>query len=89
MDQTMETLDQIREFFSNDRFASNCLGARIDSFDFETLEATVSMDVEERHLNGHDIVMGGVYFTLADFALESARTSTSPRRLRSATASTP
>ena len=69
MDQTMETLDQIREFFSNDRFASNCLGARINSFDFETLEATVSMDVEERHLNGHDIVMGGVYFTLADFAL--------------------
>ena len=24
MDQTMETLDQIREFFSNDRFSSNC-----------------------------------------------------------------
>ena len=89
MDQTMETLDQIREFFSNDRFASNCLGARIDSFDFETFEATVSMDVEERHLNGHDIVMGGVYFTLADFALAISSNVNQPRRLRSATASTP
>lgn len=69
MIQTMESIEQIRDFFSKDRFASTCLGAHVDSFDFDTQEATVSMNVEERHLNGHDIVMGGVYFTLADFAL--------------------
>lgn len=69
MIQQMNTLDEIRDFFLHDRFASQCLGAQIDDFDFETFEATVSMEVEDRHLNGHDIVMGGVYFTLADFAL--------------------
>lgn len=69
MEQKLETLDEIREFFAKDRFASTCLGARVDSYDYETGEAVVSMDVEERHLNGHGIVMGGVYFTLADFAL--------------------
>lgn len=69
MVQEMNSIEQIREFFKGDRFASTCLGATIDDFDFESCEATVSMDVEDRHLNGHDIVMGGVYFTLADFAL--------------------
>ena len=69
MTQQMESLEEISAFFAHDRFASICLGAKIDSFDFETGEATVSMDIEDRHLNGHDIVMGGVYFTLADFAL--------------------
>lgn len=69
MIQQMDTIEQIREFFSNDRFASLCLGATVDDFDYETFEATVSMDVKDCHLNGHDIVMGGVYFTLADFAL--------------------
>lgn len=69
MIQSMESIEQVREFFAGDRFACGCLGARVDSFDFETYEARVSVDIEERHLNGHDIVMGGVYFTLADFAL--------------------
>lgn len=69
MIQQMDTLDQIREFFSHDRFASQCLEASVDNFDYETFEATVSMSIKDSHLNGHDIVMGGVYFTLADFAL--------------------
>lgn len=67
--QEMSNIDEVRAFFKNDRFASKCLGARVDSFDFESFEATVSMDIQDYHLNGHDIVMGGVYFTLADFAL--------------------
>ena len=66
---SFENLKEIREFFANDRFATQCLGAQIDSYDFETGEARVSMEIQDRHLNGHDIVMGGVYFTLADFCL--------------------
>lgn len=69
MIQQMDTLEAIRSFFAADRFATDCVGAQVDSFDYGTFEAQVSMDVEDRHLNGHGIVMGGVYFTLADFAL--------------------
>jgi len=69
MIQQLDTLEEIREYFAHDRFATNCLGARVDSFDYETFEAQVSVDIEDRHMNGHDIVMGGVYFCLADFAL--------------------
>ena len=69
MVQAFETIEEIREFFKNDGFVSSCLKAHIDSYDFETGEAQVSMDIKENHLNGHGIVMGGVYFTLADFCL--------------------
>lgn len=69
MIQAFETMDDIREFFKSDRFATECMGAHIESYDFETGEAIATLEVQERHLNGHGIVMGGVYFTLADFAL--------------------
>ena len=69
MIQQLDTYEKIEELFSRDRFVATSLGAKLDSFDYDTFEAQVSMDVEERHLNGHDIVMGGVYFTLADYAL--------------------
>ena len=69
MIQKLESMDDIRAFFENDRFATECMGAKMESYDFETGEAVATLDVQERHLNGHGIVMGGVYFTLADFAL--------------------
>lgn len=69
MIQEFTTMEDIREFFKTDRFATDCLGAVIESYDFQTGEAIATLDVEDRHLNGHGIVMGGVYFTLADFAL--------------------
>lgn len=67
--QQLDTIDKIRSFFSTDRFATDCVGAQVDSFDYGTFEAQASLDVGPQHLNGHGIVMGGVYFTLADFAL--------------------
>ena len=69
MVQDFKTIDDIREFFVKDRFATDCMGACIESYDFQTGEAIATLEVQERHLNGHGIVMGGVYFTLADFAL--------------------
>lgn len=69
MIQQFGTMDEIREFFKADRFATDCMGACLESYDFETGEAVASLAVQDRHLNGHGKVMGGVYFTLADFAL--------------------
>ena len=49
-----------------DRFAS-LLGARLGATDDESV--TVSLDIEERHLNFLDLAHGGVVFSLADIAL--------------------
>ena len=48
-----ETIEEIREFFADDQFARKCLGATID----------------DRHHNAQGFVMGGVFFSLADYAL--------------------
>lgn len=62
-------MNEIRDFFAKDRFATECLGATVDDYDPETSTATVSMTLEERHNNAQGFVMGGVFFALADFAL--------------------
>ena len=69
MNQEFSTIDDIRDFFSTDRFASERLGARIESYDFQTGQAITILEVMPEHLNGHGKIMGGVYFTLADYAL--------------------
>lgn len=65
-------MDDIRAFFAKDEFATKCLGATVDDYDFETGTATVSMRIDDRHHNAQGFVMGGVFFTLADFALAVA-----------------
>lgn len=50
--------------------ASKWLGMRLDDVGPGT--ATVSMDVERHHTNGHDICHGGFIFTLADSAFAFA-----------------
>lgn len=72
MDMHMETIEEVREFFASDEFANKCLGAKIDDFDFQTGEATVSMTIDDRHHNAQGYVMGGVFFALSDFALALA-----------------
>ena len=64
--------EQMREYFAHDEFATKCLGATVDGFDYETGEATVSMTIDDRHHNAQGFVMGGVFFALADFALAVA-----------------
>lgn len=60
-----QSIDEARVFFKGDKFACSN-GMVIDEIgeDF----ATCSMTIEENHLNANGTVMGGVYFTLADFA---------------------
>ena len=55
--------------FENDRFATEN-GAVIDEVDEGY--AKCSLRLEDRHRNAMGAVMGGVYFTLADFALAVA-----------------
>lgn len=65
----LNTIEEIRAYFAGDEFATKCLGAVIEDYDFETGIATVSMRLDDRHHNAQGFVMGGVFFSLADFAL--------------------
>lgn len=59
------TLNEIKNFFKNDNFAMG-LGCNIELA--EHGHSVVTVDIDERHLNGNKVVQGGVMFTLADFA---------------------
>ena len=64
-----ETLEKVRGIFCNDRFATE-MGAVID--DLGDHYVKVSFVINEHHKNAMGGVMGGVYFTLADFAFAVA-----------------
>ena len=62
---TFKTIDEARRFFTGDHFATDN-GMRIDElFDGGCV---CSMELDERHANAYGGVMGGVIFTLGDFA---------------------
>lgn len=65
----IETLEKVRELFRNDRFATE-MGAVIDEIGDHY--SKVSVVINEHHKNAMGGVMGGVYFTLADFAFAVA-----------------
>ena len=62
---TFATVEEAREFFKNDRFAS-LAGASIDEMTDNT--AVCSMTLSDVHKNAYGGVMGGAIFTLADLA---------------------
>ena len=64
-----KSIEEIREYFSKDRYAADT-GAFIE----EAHEgyAKISLVIEDKHKNAVGGVMGGVYFTLADFAFAVA-----------------
>lgn len=62
----MANLEELRDYFSGDKFATEALGAVIEEVDENY--AKVSVQLDARHKNARCEVMGGVYFTLADFA---------------------
>ncbi len=64
-----ETLDEVRERFSQDRFAT-VNGAVIEAVDEGY--AKCSMKLNDTHRNALGAVMGGAIFTLADFAFAVA-----------------
>ncbi len=65
----MKTLEEIREFFKNDRFATEN-GAVIDEVGENY--ARCSLDIKPVHLNAMGSLMGGVSFMLSDFAFAVA-----------------
>ncbi|MBP3336391.1 MAG: PaaI family thioesterase [Ruminiclostridium sp.] len=71
----MRTLNEVREFFANDRFATDN-GAVIEQIGENS--ATVSMEIQDHHRNAVGIVMGGAIFTLADFAFAVASNHEKP-----------
>ena len=68
-DNHMKPSKETIELFRNDRFATEN-GAVIEEVDDHY--AKCSLEIGERHRNAMGAVMGGVYFTLADFALAVA-----------------
>lgn len=64
------SLDEIREFFKHDQFATRAAGCKLVSA--SKGHAVAEMPLTEIHLNGHGNVMGGAIFTLADFCLAVA-----------------
>ena len=59
----MKSLDEIREYFSGDLFATKAAGAVID--EAEDGFARCSMELSDTHRNARGAVMGGAIFTLA------------------------
>ena len=59
------SLESAREFFYKDKFAVNT-GITLD--DLTEDEAVCSLNLTDEHRNAYGGVMGGVIFTLADFA---------------------
>ena len=71
----MGKLEDVRVFFEKDRFATEN-GMVIDSIGENT--AVCSMVISQRHMNAVGNVMGGVYFTLADFTFAVATNHEEP-----------
>lgn len=65
----MKPSEETVEFFKKDRFAT-VNGAVIEEVDDHY--AKCSLKLEDKHRNAMGAVMGGVYFTLADFAFAVA-----------------
>ena len=65
----IEELEKVREIFRGDRFATE-MGAVVDEIGDHC--AKCSLIINEHHKNAMGGVMGGVYFTLADFTFAVA-----------------
>ena len=66
----MQTLDDVRNFFQNDMYATGTTG--IEIADARPGYAKVTLKIDERHINAVNRVMGAVYYTMADFAFAVA-----------------
>ncbi len=70
------TLEETRKFFQGDVYATAVTGAVID--DCGPNYARCSLDLRPQHRNAAGQVMGGVLFTLADFAFAVAANNQGP-----------
>ncbi|MBP5384741.1 MAG: PaaI family thioesterase [Lachnospiraceae bacterium] len=66
----MDKLEQAREMFAKDRFATEQTGAVVE--EVAPNHAKCSMKITDQHRNAYGSVMGGAIYTLADFAFAVA-----------------
>ena len=66
----MTELEQAYEYFKNDAYATEATGIEITAVGDHY--AKVELTLDERHYNARGFVMGGVYFTMSDFAFAIA-----------------
>lgn len=66
----MKTFEEAEAFFYKDRFAHDAADIRI--VEFTDHSAKCKLDIQDKHLNGMNQVMGGAIFTLADFSFAVA-----------------
>lgn len=66
----MNYLEEARKYFSGDLFATQQTGIVIEAA--EPGYAKCSLKIEDKHKNALGNVMGGVYFTMADYAFAIA-----------------
>lgn len=64
--KNMTPTEQARVVFASDRYATQLTGIQIDHV--ADHEAHCSLTLEAHHRNARGVAMGGVIFTLADFA---------------------
>ena len=69
------TIEELKAFFANDRVA---VGMGCEIIEADVSHSVVTIDVEDKHLNGNNVVQGGVLFTLADFACAVAANADTP-----------
>ncbi len=72
----MPTLEQVKEFFTGDRYATEVTGIEIETA--RASYARCRLAIEPRHRNAIGGVMGGVLFTLADFTFAVATNFEAP-----------
>ncbi len=60
----MTDLEEARQYFARDRYASEATGVVIEAVGPHY--AKCSLKITERHLNALDFLMGGVVYTMAD-----------------------
>lgn len=69
-EEKMRTLEEVKQFFENDVYATGTTGIRIEKA--RPGYAKVSLQLDARHMNAAGRVMGAVYYTMADFAFAVA-----------------
>ncbi len=62
----MELLEQAREYFSKDYYATQTTGIQIDDVTEKWVKCSLRTNLGHYNANGY--IMGGVLFTMADFA---------------------
>ncbi|WP_034452805.1 PaaI family thioesterase [Butyrivibrio sp. AE2032] len=66
----MASLEEAREIFSKDLYATELSGIQIDEIGKDY--AKCSMEITKHHRNAYGGIMGGAIYTLADFAFAVA-----------------